>query len=282
MDGFDNPVDIYIVGTGMVGYRQMTEEAEAALRNSETAYLIHYQKVVADYVEDTVASELGDVSGELIQLTDEYQEDEDRANTYERMAARVMDGAEAADNPVCLALYGHPNVFVSPTEWIADEAEERNMNVDIRPGVSSMDALYSDLMLDPSRNGIQMFEATDLLIREFDLNPHVPAFIWQIGTLETVLYTTADSSPERFERFREYLERFYPSDHTVYICQTAVYPTTQSKQIPVEIGDFEEKHDEINGVQTLYVPPVERKEVVNEELEEQVVSSDHLETITEN
>jgi len=281
MEDFDNPIDIYIVGTGMVGYRQMTEEADAALRNSETTYLVHYQKVVADYLEDTTASELTDVSGELVNLTDEYEEDEDRKNTYERMASRVIEGAEEANKPVCFALYGHPNVFVSPTEWIAEEAEDRGMNVDIRPGVSSMDALYCDLMLDPSRNGIQMFEATDLLVREFDLNPKVPAFIWQIGTLETALYTTADSSPERFERFREYLERFYPSDHTVYICQTAVYPTTESKQIPVEIGGFEQMHDRINGVQTLYVPAVEQKEVVNEEMQEEIVSSDHLETITQ-
>jgi len=276
----DNPIDVYLVGTGMVGYRQFTKEAEAAVRNSERVFLVHYQDLVKSYLEDEVAAEL-DVAGEVELLTSEYEEGEDRGHAYDRMAERVLEGARKADAPITFALYGHPMVFVSPTQFVLDRAEEEGLRTEVRPGISAVDCLYCDLALDPARNGIQMFEATDLLLREFDLTPDVPAFIWQVGALETGLHTDADSTPARFTRFREYLRQFYPDDHTVHLCQTATYPISESERIEVELGEFETLHDRINGLQTLYVPPTRERPTQNDELAEKALSADHLEVITE-
>ncbi|MFB6295551.1 MAG: SAM-dependent methyltransferase [Halobacteriales archaeon] len=276
----ENPVDVYVVGTGMVGYRQFTKEAEAAVRNSERVFLVHFQNIVESYLEDEVAAEL-DVAGEVELLTSEYDEGEDRGHAYERMAERVLEGARERDAPVTFALYGHPMVFVSPTRFVLSRASEEGLVTEVRPGISSVDCLYCDLELDPARNGIQMFEATDLLLREFRLTPDVPAFIWQIGTLETGLHTEAGSAPGRFTRLREYLQEFYPEDHTVYLCQTATYPVTESEQIEFDLNEFEEIHDRVNGVQTLYVPPTRQRPTQNEALAEKALSADHLDVITE-
>ncbi|MFB6173943.1 MAG: SAM-dependent methyltransferase [Halobacteriales archaeon] len=267
------PYDIYVVGTGMVGYRQLTREAEAALRKSERVYLVHYQTLVREYIEDELGTE-------VVALTEEYTVGENRANTYERMADRVLEGAAAADGPVSFALYGHPMVFVSPARWVREDGRERGFEVKVVPGVSSMDCLYADIGLDPAEHGLQMFEATDLLVREFELNPRVPAMVWQIGTVGTVLYSGADSSPERFTPLREYLQRFYPEDHTAYLLRTATYPITESEQIAFDLDEFEAIHDRVNAVQTLYLPPVEDKGVANEAMLDRLTSEEHLETIT--
>lgn len=257
----------------MVGYRQLTREAEAALEKSERAYLVHYQTLVKEYLED-------DLGCEVIDLTAEYSPEENRAEAYERMAEEVFTGAEEVDGPVSFALYGHPMVFVSPARWVFRDAEERGFEAKVIPGISSMDAIYADIGLDPAANGIQMFEATDLLVREFDLNPDIPAMIWQIGSVETALHTVSESTGDRFTNIREYLQQFYPDDHTAYLLQTATYPVGESKQIEFTLDEFEDMSDQINFIQTLYLPAVRERPPQNEELLERLTSSDHLEVIT--
>jgi len=266
-------VDIYVVGTGMVGYRQLTREAEAALENAETIFLVHYQTVVEEYLQ-----ELG---GDVVNLTSEYKKGADRKQTYQRMADSVIEEAKTSDSPVAFALYGHPSVFVSPSRWIIDKAPEEGLTVDARPGISSMDCLYTDINLDPAANGIQMYEATDVLVREYELTPDVPAMIWQIGSVETRLYQDHnDHDPERFTRIREYLQQFYPDDHTAMLLQTATYPFTESTQLEFTLDEFESMADQVNALQTLYLPPVRTRPPQNEEMATKSLSEEHLESIT--
>lgn len=267
------PFDIYVLGTGMVGYRQLTREAEAALAKSERVYLVHYQRLVQEYIET-------EYDTDVILLTEEYTTGENRVHTYERMAQRVLDGAADADGPVSFALYGHPMVFVSPARWVIDDGRDRGLTVKVLPGISSMDCLYADIELDPAEHGLQMFEATDLLVREFEPNPAIPAMIWQIGSVGSVLHSTAESAPERFTPIREYLQRYYPADHTAYLLQTATYPITNSTQLEFTLDSFEAIHDQITATHTLYLPPAETRGVKNHDLFERLTSHDHLETIT--
>lgn len=269
----DKLCDIYIVGTGMVGTRQVTREAALAFESSTTVYLIHHHT-------ETMRRYLEGFDVEVVDLTDLYEEGELRRNTYEAMAEAVLDAAETSDEPITVALYGHPFVFVSPSRWIVEEAPERGLDVEKRPGISSMDCLYADLPLDPAANGLQMYEATDLLLYEYELEPRAPTMVWQIGVVETLRYATDDSQPERFSRIRRYLQRFYPADHEVHLLQTATYPFTDSRQLSFPLADFEDVTDQVNAVQTLYVPRTDDKEVKNEALARRVRSSDHLETIT--
>ncbi|MFB6176662.1 MAG: SAM-dependent methyltransferase [Halobaculum sp.] len=265
--------DIYVTGTGMVGTRQFTRQVSSAFEQSETVYLVHGQGTVRRQVADRY-------DATVVDLTDEYEEGGPRDATYERMAEAVLSGAADASEPVSFALYGHPMVYVSPAQHVVERAPDRGLETTIYPGISAMDCLYVDLHLDPAANGIQMFEATDLLLREFEPTPDVPLMLWQIGSVETELYSTADNAPERFTRIREYLQRFYPDDHTVYLLRTATYPFTDSQQLPFQLSEFEAMHDRIGALHTLYVPPVRERPIRNEELAELVRSRDHLQRIT--
>lgn len=273
VQNLENPIDIYVIGTGMVGYRQLTKEAEAAIEESGRVYLLNLHGVVEEYLEQF------DV--ETYDLRTYYEEHRDRREIYDSMAEHVLDAADDTDSPITFAAYGHPLVFVSPSQLIIDRAPERGLTVETRPGISSMDCLFVDLQLDPGVNGIQMYEATDLLTREFRLNPDVPAMIWQIGALETGLYDTAPSKPERFSRIREYLQQFYPSDHTMTLARSATYPITESKLVDFKLDAFESMADQITGLHTLYIPPVRTRPVQNEELAAQLGSKAHLDSVTE-
>jgi len=269
-----NPVDVYIIGTGMRGYQQMTKEAEMAVEASDRLYSIHLSEIYGEYLDG--------LGVDRYDLRDCYSEGKDRVETYEEIADEVLQGAKESDGPVTFALYGHPMVFVSPSRKVINRAKEKGMTVETRPGISSMDCLYVDLQLDPGQSGIQMYEATDLLLREWELNPEVPAMIWQIGAVESSIHhTSIDDKPERYERIRKYLQQFYPDDHTVVSAQTAIYPTTESKQYEFQLDEFESMHEELNKIQTLYIPPVRQRPVQNEKLAEQFRTTEHLEMITE-
>jgi len=193
-----NPVDVYIIGTGMRGYQQMTKEAEMAVEASDRLYSIHLSEIYGEYLDG--------LGVDRYDLRDCYSEGKDRVETYEEIADEVLQGAKESDGPVTFALYGHPMVFVSPSRKVINRAKEKGMTVETRPGISSMDCLYVDLQLDPGQSGIQMYEATDLLLREWELNPEVPAMIWQIGAVESSIHhTSIDDKPERYERIRKYL-----------------------------------------------------------------------------
>lgn len=268
-----NPIDIYVVGTGMRGYRQLTKEAEMAIEASERLYTIHLSDMFEPYLRK--------LDIERYDLGEHYEEGKDRIETYEEITQRVIDGAREAARPVTLGLYGHPMVFVSPSRMVINRAEDRGMTVETRPGISSMDCLYVDLGLDPGEGGIQMFAATDLLLREWELNPEVPAMIWQIGGVEsTIHHKGVEDKPERYRRIREYLQQFYPDDHTVVAAQTAMYPTTESVQHEFQLNEFESMHDTLNKLQTLYIPKVRERPVRNEALKEQFRTTEHLEQIT--
>lgn len=274
IESLDNPVDIYVVGTGMVGYSQLTREAMSALEASERVYFAATQDLVLEHVRE-------EYTEDVVDLNEEYERNESRLDTYERMAEEVLSGAEELDAPVAFALYGHPMVFVSPSRFVLEEAPERGLEVEVQPGVSAMDCVYADVGFDPSTSGVQMVEATDLLVREWELNPQMPAMIWQVGAVETGMYVKDWSEPERFTRFRRYLQRFYPDDHEVYLLQTATYPLAESQEIPVRLDEFESKHEVIDrGMYILYVPPAEEREIRNEELFERFTSRDHVEAIT--
>jgi uncharacterized protein YabN with tetrapyrrole methylase and pyrophosphatase domain len=274
MDAKKPPVDIYVVGTGTVGYRQLTKEAEAALKKSDKVFLVHHQELISDYLEEFT---------EVIDITDEYEDNTERSNTYQRMAERVISSAQEPDTDVVsLALYGHPMYFVDPSRIVMTEAPKHNLEVEVLPGISAIDCLYVDIGLDPSEDGLQIFEATDVLIREFELNPEVPTFLLQIGSVESTLYSMEESEPERFTNIKEHLQQFYPDDHPLYLLQTATYPISKSERIQFELSQFdtEEVSERINHMQTLYVPPIESRGVKNSEMQRKAGSVDHLESIT--
>jgi precorrin-3B methylase len=80
------------------------------------------------------------------------------------MAAEVVSAALSTP-PVCLAAYGHPWVYCYPTTLIHYAAPLLHLHVEVFPGISSFDTLLVDLGTDIAFDGMQMYEASDLLLR---------------------------------------------------------------------------------------------------------------------
>ncbi|MBW1880388.1 MAG: hypothetical protein JRJ84_18680, partial [Deltaproteobacteria bacterium] len=221
-------MDIWIVGLGINGVDQVTRETERVLHASKEVLYADAGVGTRAYLEQ-MCPRVTDL------FSDSYCEQRPRLNTYHHIAARVVEAA-LRHRPVTFAIHGHPLVFSYPPFLIADLARVLGMKVRIQPGISATAALLCDLEVDPGLFGMQMYEATELLVRRRPLVPDVPALIWQIGDVETRLRSMRPSRPERFDRIRDHLLQFYPADHPVVAVYSSPHPLMRSTRLDFPLG----------------------------------------------
>ncbi|MBW1881018.1 MAG: hypothetical protein JRI25_07210 [Deltaproteobacteria bacterium] len=266
------PTDITIIGLGILGIQQVTRETERALDRSNEVLFV-----------DTGIATRAFLEQHCPRITDLYAESYRvrgaRLNAYHHMAARTVDAA-LDHGPVAFAMTGHPLVYAYAPPLIIDMARLLGLTVQVLPGISALDCLFAELVLDPCTHGLQMYEATDLLLRRRPLQPDVPTLIWQVGNLETRLHTDRMSQPERFERFREHLLRFYPPQHLVTAYFAAPIPLMPSTVLRFPLLEITDHAATLHPGVTLYLPPVSTRPIEDAELLDQIDSPEHLDRIT--
>jgi len=251
------PFDIGIVGTGIVGTHQLTREAEEVIRRCRRTFVIADGYGVADYLR-TLCPEVSEL-GSL------YEPGKNRLPTYHKMAAEVI-AAAVAESPVCLATYGHPWVYCYPTTLITRAAPHLGLHVEVFPGISALDTLIVDLGIDIADNGIQMYEATDLLLRHRPLQNDVNCVIWQPTVAGDPTCPSEWYEAQQFVPLQNYLLTFYPADHQVSLVTTKTFPLTRSVVQRLRLGDLAEQLAGVPGVGTLYIPALADRPVEDTEL----------------
>lgn len=265
--------DITIAGMGVEAVVQVTAQTEARIRQCRQALYVDSGIGTAAFLEarcERVISLYGQT----------YGESDSRLTGYHHASAAVVHAA-MEDGPVIYLTHGHPLVFCYSSFLIRDLAGLLGLSVELLPGISSMDSLFADLWLDPGVGGIQMFEATDLLLRRRPLQPDVPALIWQVGNLETRLYTNRTSKPERMIRFRDWLLQTYPADHPITACYAAPHPVAGRQQWTFPLAELPQHAAALHPGITLYIPPCVVRPVQDFGLLSVLDSVEHLHTITE-
>jgi len=266
------PVDIYIVGTGICPGLHLTREAEAVLRSSKQVLYVDKSFGISEF--------LGQYCADLVDLhRDAYVEGENRLDAYRKMASIVIDAA-LSNPPVTFALYGHPLVYSLPPFLVLAASEVLGLRVRVLPGISSLDTLFVDLKFDPCTQGVQMYEATDLLLRKRPIQADVPCFIWQIGTVESRLFSTKGSAPSRFEKIKEYLLNFYPKSHKMFAVYSSSMPLVPSSITEFTLDAIEDVAAKLHQGVTVYIPPIEVRPAVDQSILEEMDDSLHLIKLT--
>lgn len=265
------PTDIFVVGLGIKSVLQVTREAEEAVKLCRKVFLVDSAFGVQEYVRA--------LCPEVVSLLGLYEEGGSRRDTYRAMAAHVLD--EALEGPpVAFATYGHPQMYVHPTHLIRKGAAALDLRVRVIPGVSTLDAIVTDLGFDPGPNGLQMYEATDLLTKARPLQPDVPCLLWQVSAVETGLYSARRGSRNRFVRLQRYLLQTYPAGHPVTMVLSSTYPLIEPLMETFPLGELAERLADGLQIGTLFIPAVTTREVHDIELLRELFDPNHLEAIT--
>jgi uncharacterized protein YabN with tetrapyrrole methylase and pyrophosphatase domain len=255
------PFDIAIVGLGIVGVHQITREVEEVIRRCRQTFVVDSGFGVVPYLQT--------ICPEVTSLLPLYQKGKSRLPTYRRMAAEVVNAA-MADSPVCFATYGHPLVYCYPATLIQRAAKLLDLQVKTFPGVSALDTLLVDLGVDFAADGMQIYEATDLLLRRRPLQNDVPCVIWQASVFADPTHPTDRRAAEQFLRLQNYLLEFYPLKHQILVVVSKTFPLLESvvetyplASLAIGLG---------NGTQggTLYIPPLRHRPIEDQELFEKL------------
>ena len=249
--------DIAVVGLGIVSGHHLTVEAQEVMRRSTQVFVLNNGYGSID--------QLRELGPQLTSLDSLYEVDMRRRPTYRRMAAMVV-AAALDDPPVSFATYGHPRVFCYPTTLIQRAARLFDLRVLTLAAVSALDTLLIDVDYDFSSHGLQMYDATDLLIRERPLQPDVACVVWQTTWIAEPLYRTGRVTANGFLALQNHLLRFYPPDHEVQAVFSRPHPALRSIIERHQIRDLAEGLAGGSQSGTLFIPPARTRAATNSEL----------------
>ncbi|MCQ9156795.1 SAM-dependent methyltransferase [Acidomonas methanolica] len=233
---------LIVAGTGIGGSGQMTVETIEIIKISGA---VPY--VVADPIIDDYLIKLNKNSRSMSNF---YKYGKPRLRTYHDMVNSIIDDL-SRNELVCAVFYGHPGVFCYPSHEAVIKARELGHEAKMIPAISAEDCLFSDLNIDPSRNGCQSFEATDFLLKNRTVDIHSSVILWQIGVVGQ-LNPTADVNRHGLSVLASKLSDIYGSHHFVTVYQAARNALDRPLMHRTKIMDLPVAP--VSTISTLFIP----------------------------
>jgi tetrapyrrole methylase family protein/MazG family protein len=146
-------MSITIVGLGPGDATLLTRAAWQSIEQTDTLYL-------RTAIHPTVAALPQQIA--LHSFDALYETADDFAAVYERIAAELVERAQAGEQ-VVYAVPGHPLVAEATTRRLLALARERGLPTRIVAGLSFVEPVCEALELDPLEHGLQLIDALDLI-----------------------------------------------------------------------------------------------------------------------
>ena len=125
------------------------------------------------------------------------------------------------------------------------------------PAVSSFDTLLCDLGIDYGY-GIQVFDATSLLVNRWMPNPRVPLLLFQIATTLNDRVERGQPSARHLLPLIEYLQDLYPFDHECLLVHSSSFILETPKKRRVRLRLLAKSRGlELWQRPTLYIPAID-------------------------
>lgn len=238
---------LVVVGSGIKAVGQFTLEAQAHIQHAD---IVLY--AAADPVTDMWIAEQNPNTFDLYQY---YGNDKSRIVTYVQMIERILDEVRAGKY-VCAIFYGHPGVFVTPSHNAVELARREGYEAEMLPAISAEDCLYADLGVDPSITGLQIFEATDLLLRQRRIEPTMNMILFQVGCVGDLGFNFQGYENNNFGVLVDYLEKAYGPDQEVINYVASMFTMAEPTMARHRISDLRNPDvaKTVTGISTFFFP----------------------------
>jgi uncharacterized protein YabN with tetrapyrrole methylase and pyrophosphatase domain len=236
-----------VVGVGIQVPAHVTAEGRASLEQADEVLFLVAEPVAEGWIES--------VNPRSRSLAPFFEPGRDRSEGYaaivDEILVRLRHGRD-----VCLALYGHPGVYATPSHEAIRRARAEGFAARMLPAVSAEDCLFADLGVDPGDAGCQSYEATDLVRHRRRIDSSASLILWQTAIFGNRLYTPAGDA-SRLPRLVEYLVRYYPPDHEVTCYAASPYPVVKPivERFPLAML----ASAPIPRLSLLFIPPATRR-----------------------
>lgn len=219
---------LVVVGTGITVSGQMTLITHSLLKTAD---------IVLSVVTQSAQINLEMINPNVVCMRHLYEQGKSRAITYQKMTQRIIDEVKAG-NKVVAAFYGHPGVFVNPSHQAIKQLKQEGYSAEMLPGISAEDCLVADLGLDPSHYGCQSYEATQFLLRQYTLDPHMMQIIWQIGSIADFTHNKHRTSHPGLALLKDELLKYFSANHTIIVYEASTIPIAEPRIEYLKLEDL--------------------------------------------
>ena len=235
---------LFIVGVGIKTLSHLTEEAKQVIENTERVLFLVNEPLLKEYITENAKS--------FFNLEEIYFNHAYRADAYNKITEYILSSLENYDN-VGVVAYGHPFFCASPFLDAAIKAKDNGCIVHAFPGISSLDCMFSDLMIDPTANGLQVYEATALINSKITINTSANLVILQVGFVNVKTHTHTSENNVDLTYLCDYLKAIYPEKHSGIIYQASLYPSVKPKIDIFQISEL--SLHKLSSISSIFIPP---------------------------
>jgi uncharacterized protein YabN with tetrapyrrole methylase and pyrophosphatase domain len=247
---------LYVIGLGVKIPGHTTIEAAEAMVRCSRIYCI-VQEPPAVWLPSKASSI------PVVNLMSMYIEGALRTDNYQRVAQAIFDGMKEVP-VVGYVTYGNPLAYDSVAQKLVGDARRDGVPFQVVPGISSIDTILCDLGIDMAP-GVQVYEASWLAASRTPLIASVAAILLQLGHFGSARAHYRDRRPaEALKDLVEYLCRFYPPSHEVFLVQSsntsrpaAIKPVRLDRLCEIEAQDWAE---------SMYIPAFQPAKLTPEAL----------------
>jgi uroporphyrin-III C-methyltransferase len=202
-----------VVGTGIKAIAHLTAEGVEAISQAD--------KVLYGTAEPLTESWILRNSRRAESLDRFYHDGETLMSAYEKMITAILSDVRSGLR-VCVCFEGHPGVFVYASHESLRILRAEGFRGRMLPGVSTQDALFCDLSIDPGKHGCQSLDATDFLLRSFKPDVTSLLILWQVGATTDYRFWNVPPKGNSVHVLAEVLVSFYGEQHCVIAYQSPV------------------------------------------------------------
>ena len=235
--------DLYLLGIGIRGMKQISLETIEALRKCRKIYHLTDQH-----------RQLKRINPNVVDWGPHYWIDEDYDIVNKRLLHCLLEELSRGSG-VGSVIYGHPLFFDDVHMQLRIISKKRGLRCITLPGISSLDTLSIDLGVDYGE-GLQVFEASDLVGNSVVVNPELHTLIFQIGEFGICKPSAIQArGPDRFKKIERYLLKFYTPRQRIVIAYSDDGGGEGSRLLTSRLGRLSTHHRRMHSGTTLYIPP---------------------------
>jgi precorrin-3B methylase len=239
-------IDLYLVGAGVIFPEHLTVETIEILSKCK--------RICTNLPESMLQGLPQDLREKSISLWSLYQDGRNRTDNYLDVFHATAELVEI-ERPVAWLTPGHPVIFDSVSALLINEGKARGWNLQIIPGISSIDTMLAALGYDPA-HGMLIHEATGLVRRRIPVSPSMALMLLQPAVFDVnVAIISVSSAGPDLSPLRDYLREFHSGEHMCAFIRSASQSGEQDLVTWTKLGDLASVPYDLIAGSTLFVPP---------------------------
>jgi precorrin-6B methylase 1 len=241
----NSDADLYLVGAGIAFPDHLTLQTIEILSRCEEVY--------TNLPDNQLHALPPDLRAKCVSLWSLYRDKRDRRENYSDVVEAII-GRAMSVRPFGWMTPGHPLVFDSVSQALMKAGEQRGWQVQVVPGISSLDTILAEVGYDPA-HGLIVYEAHALVKDNVPILADLAALLLQPGAFGSDLAQLSGLWRPDLVPLREYICRFHPSGHECAFVWSSHGGGGRHKIWWCKAAELESIPEEALGNSTLFIPP---------------------------